>query len=60
MEVLDGIGLEELRPRWLLIENNRTPGGNDAIRQRIIGCGYRFVARIGGTDDFYERIAATV
>ncbi|MFN3219744.1 MAG: FkbM family methyltransferase [Acidimicrobiales bacterium] len=58
MEVLDGIGLEELRPRWLLIENNRTLGGHDAIRGRIVGCGYRFVARIGRTDDFYERTAS--
>ena len=59
MEVLDGVGLEQLRPRWLVIENNRTPGGDDAIRRRIIGCGYRFIARIGRTDDVYERTTDT-
>lgn len=54
-EVLDGIGFEELLPRWLMIENDKEPGGSDALRGRILAAGYGYIARIGGTDDLFAR-----
>jgi FkbM family methyltransferase len=57
-EVLDGIAFEELLPRWLMIENDKEPGGSEALRGRILAAGYRYVARIGGTDDIFQRRAS--
>ncbi len=54
MLVLDG--LQGISPRWFIIENNRVTGGDDAIRDRLIAQGYALVARIGSTDDVFERI----
>ena len=54
-EVLDGIGFEDLLPRWLMIENDKEPGGSDALRGRILAAGYGYIARIGGTDDLFAR-----
>lgn len=55
MVVLDGLGLEQLRPRWVIIENNRIPAGDDAIRDRLVAAGYHYVARISDTDDVFEQ-----
>lgn len=53
MQVLDGMG--DVQPKWIIIENNREPVGNEALRQRLITQGYSFVARIGHTDDVFVR-----
>lgn len=57
-EVLDGIAFESLLPRCLMIENDKVPGGSDDLRARILAAGYRYVARIGGTDDVFERMSS--
>ncbi len=57
-EVLDGIAFESLLPRCLMIENDKVPGGSDDLRARILAAGYRYVARIGGTDDVFERASS--
>ena len=49
-EVLEGIRLDSVRPRWILIENNRRPGGDGALRRDILADGYRMVARLGSAD----------
>lgn len=53
--VLQGIGLDHFRPRWILIENNRRIAGDERIRTFLQQYGYQLTARIAGTDDFYER-----
>lgn len=54
MLVLDG--LSGTQPKWMIIENNRRPGGDDALRQRLIKQGYSYIARIGHTDDVFTRV----
>ena len=55
-EVLRGIELERLKPRCILIENNRSPGGDESVRAHVCGRGYRFAARIDRTDDVFVRL----
>lgn len=55
-EVLRGIELERLKPRCIVIENNREPGGDESVRSHVAGRGYRFEARIDRTDDVFVRV----
>ena len=54
-EVLRGVDLERLKPRCILIENNRSPGGDEPVRSHLRERGYRFAARIDQTDDVFVR-----
>ncbi len=57
--VLDGLESDGVKPRWIMIENNRKLGGDESIRRRLVATGYRLHARIGNTDDFFERLDQT-
>lgn len=52
-EVLRGIDLERLAPRCVLVENNRAPGGDEALRGDLLARGYRLAARINAVDDVF-------
>lgn len=54
--VLAGIDFRHLRPDYLLIENNAAVGGDPSLRSMVKGLGYNFIARLGLSDDLYERV----
>lgn len=57
-EVLEGIDLDRLAPRCILIENNRAVGGDESLRDAVCAHGYRLAARINAVDDVFEREGA--
>lgn len=54
--VVAGMDFTHQRPRFILCENVSEPGGSAALRQSIEAKGYRIIARIGASDDLFERI----
>lgn len=55
MAVLRGIDFTVFSPNYLLIENDRTMGGSETLRNYLKDQGYKCVARIAATDDFYVK-----
>lgn len=54
--VLAGIDFDRLSPRYFMIENMAKPGGSAQVRNILADKGYRLIARVGATDDLFERI----
>ena len=55
MEVLRGLDLQSIEVGILIVENDRTPFGDQGIRNYIIAQGYRYIARLSGDDVFQRR-----
>ena len=54
MEVLRGLDLQRIEVDVLIVENDRTPFGDQALRDYVIAQGYRYIARLSG-DDVFKR-----
>lgn len=54
--VLAGIDFDRHAPRYFLIENMAKPGGSPRIRDILAEKGYRLIARVGATDDLFEKV----
>lgn len=55
MEVLRGLDLRCIEVDVLIVENDRTPFGDQSIRDYVIAQGYRYIARLSGDDVFRRR-----
>lgn len=53
--VIDGLGLDQLRIDWLLIENVVEIGGGSELRDKLSRLGYEFRVRLSATDDLFAR-----
>lgn len=54
MEVLEGIDFKQLKPEFVLIENDDLIGGDPKIRRHMSENGYECIARIAATDDLFR------
>ncbi|MEW5685516.1 MAG: FkbM family methyltransferase [Pseudomonadota bacterium] len=54
--VLEGIDFAQVAPRYILVENMSKPGGGRKVRDLLSTRGYRVIARVGATDDLFERV----
>ena len=54
MFAIEGLGLDNLRIDWLMVENVSVLGGDDRIRTKLKDHGYALRARLASTDDLYE------
>ena len=56
MQVLKGLDLSKHRPMYVLLENANFIGGDSKLRKYMYRKGYKLIARIGCTDDIFERV----
>ena len=56
MQVLKGLDLSKHRPMYVLLENANFIGGDNKLRKYMYKKGYNLIARLGCTDDVFERI----
>lgn len=54
--VLSGIDFHQLKPQYFLVENMAKPGGSANVRDILSDKGYRLIARVGATDDLFEKV----
>lgn len=52
MDVLRGLDLRRVSVDVLIIENDRTPFGDQGMRDFVMAQGYRYIARLSGDDVF--------
>jgi FkbM family methyltransferase len=55
LEVLKGLDFQKVRVDVLIVENDRTPFGDETIRRYLRSKGYRHIARLSGDDVFRLR-----
>jgi hypothetical protein len=57
MQVLKGIDFSRFSFDLIVLENNYSAGGDEAIRKRLQQAGYRLALRSYRLDDYYLRMA---